>query len=136
MSGSRRAHERLKANMKKVDHQNERKVKRRADIEPTPKAANDSAIQPIPERDSHRLIIVATLDGHVMIRTPGGDSKLDPDTADICIDNMREAARVARHVRALAATAPKGLDEQGMIDFMTQAFSKIAMAPETKDGHS
>lgn len=98
--------------------------------------AND-AIKSMPEVGPHgtALIIMATLDGYVTFRTPGGDAKLDPDTADQCVLNMREATRVARHIRALTKAAPKGLDEQGMIDFLTQAFSKTQM-PETKDGHS
>lgn len=90
------------------------------------KASNDQPIQPLPEAGKNGvvLLITATLDGNVTIRTPGGDVKLAPEQAERAASDLKECVRVARHVRALTATAPAGLDEQGMIDFLTKAFSE------------
>lgn len=90
-------------------------------------------IVPIPQvgTNGRTLFIVATLDGFVTLRTPGGDTKLDPSEAEKASKDFGEAARLARHIRGLTAMAPEGLAEEALIAWLRAAFADTPF-PESK----
>jgi hypothetical protein len=95
----------------------------------------DKQIRPTESIDmplgSGKFTIHATLDGLVKIAVAGAREVvtlgLEPKSADQAAEQLREAAHVARHIQALTALAPKGLDEPAMIEYLQRAFSETPM---------
>jgi hypothetical protein len=100
----------------------------------------DNQIKPVESLDmplgSGKFTIHATLDGLVKIAIAGAREVvtlgLDPKGAEQAAAQLREAAHVARHIQTLTALAPKDLDENGMIEYLQQAFATTPMPKKGK----